>query len=182
MTQTSPKILFKCDYRTSIDLPNAKVDNGPVSRAQDLASELLSALKAELRSATEEVKRLRDQIERVEPLVSVPTSKPDERISTAEAELASRVAVLIRAKNTADLVVAFLRDSPGSTVPELHTKMVEAGIPIGRRAYLYTVIKKLAKQGLVRRDPNSGLREGKYYALVPDANLVLHPRREGVTQ
>jgi hypothetical protein len=88
--------------------------------------------------------------------------------------------VLIRAKDTSDLVIRYLRDlCPGASVPELYRKMVESGVSVGERSYIYQVMKRLIKEGKVRKDPTSPLREGRYYVVGPEMNLVLQPQREG---
>jgi hypothetical protein len=153
-----------------------------VSRKQDLATELLAVLRADLRAAEDEVKRIRHEIEVVEPLASVAqTPNPTPNLSPKCVEH-SVTPILLRAKNTAALVVMFLREHPGSTVGELHALMVKEGIAVGQTEYFHTVVKKLLKQGLIRKDPSSPLRGARYYAVDPQTNLVLQSRREGVTQ
>jgi hypothetical protein len=165
-------------------------------RTQILAAELLSVLRAKLCSAEEEVTRLRGQIKAVEPLASTsttpmpaptPTPIPTPDLSPKCDELAAPAkpefrTVLLRAKNTADLVIMFLHEHPGAMVSELHALMVKEGLSVGQPEYFYTVIKKLEKKGLVRRDPNSPLRGGRYFAVNPQSNLVLQSHRQGVTQ
>lgn len=152
-------------------------------RAQILAAELLSVLRAKLCCAEEEVNRLRSQIEAIEPLASASTPKPEQTATVPAASHESEPRkILLRAKHTADLVVMFLREHPGAMVPELHAMMVKEGLSVGQPEYFYTVIKKLENKGLVRRDPDSPARAGRYYAVTPQSNLVLPSRSEGGTQ
>jgi hypothetical protein len=163
-----------------------------VNRQQELAAALLVELRANLcvaeerqRLADEEVKLLRVQIGTLEPLASASTPGREEPVASvlpvALPESEPRT-ILLRAKHTADLVLMFLRDHPGAMVPELHAMMVKEGLSVGLPEYFYTVIKKLEKKGLVRKDPSSGFRKGRYYAVTPRTNLVLPAHREGVTQ
>ncbi len=149
------------------------------SRSHTLAAQLLDELKAELRTAEEAVNRLRSQIEAVEPLVSTSTPKRDLPFESVVPIKPETRTILVRAKHTADLVVMFLRKHPGAMVPEIHAMMVEEGLSVGKQEYLYTVIKKLEKKGLVRRDLNSSARGGRYYAVTAENNLAMQPKQEG---
>lgn len=157
-----------------------------MSQKHELAAQLLTVLRADLRaaeatlaSAAEEVKRLRDEIKAVQPLASSTKLSCDEPDAPAKSESPELRPIFLRAKFTADLVVMFLREHPGATVPDLHSMMVKQGLSVGQPEYFYTVIKKLEKRGLVRRDPSSPLRGGRYYAVEPQSNLVLPTQPKG---
>ena len=148
-----------------------------LSRKQVLAKQLLSELEDELCRTEEKAKRLRGQVESARALASTmnveegtPYAKPDP------------TEVFLRVKNTRELVLRFLRDRcPGATIPELYDQIVKSGSAVGRREYLYTVIKKLVREGLVRKDPKPHGEAEQYYAVGPETNSVLHMQREGKT-
>lgn len=147
-----------------------------LNRRQVLAAQLLSELESELRAAEEKVGRLRGQIEAAKALAS--TLNSDDDIVAAKSESG---AVLLRAKNTADLVVRFLLDRcPGATIPELHAEIVASGASIGDVEYFYTVMKKLEKKGSVRRDVNSQGGAQRYFAVISDENLSLQSQESAI--
>jgi hypothetical protein len=85
---------------------------------------------------------------------------------------------IIRARNVGDLAYQFLRDiCPGATVLELYSALVSSGASVGHSEYMYHIVKKLVKEGRVRKVPDKN-SQGRYFVVEHEKNEKAHNDNE----
>ncbi len=126
-----------------------------------VVSGLLADLENELREAEARVKFLKTQCDAARLLL-----EGEQQTSTLALKKSGPVVQLVRAKNMRGLAYRYLLDRcpGGATAVDLHRMLAADGHNVGRKTYIYAVLDKLEKEGLVDKVNDENYRDGRYVA------------------
>jgi hypothetical protein len=152
--------------RTLDNIVRLRVRFPDMASRREVGAKILEEIEEELRQAKADLVQVQQKIKSLETEreAALVLAKGTRSVVLSNAPIRTLGGpVFVRTKNLASFAYAYLRDSAppdGLTAVELHKALEATGSPVGRRNYIYDVLRKLESEKLVRKTEN-----GKYVAV-----------------